>query len=357
MIFKKTTNVIILLFVFIFTDFYFLKNSKFLKASSEFNNLSNTKTLKSDLNSDIYILGPGDILQVEIGPLDKLSGPYGVLSDGTLSLPLIGTINVMYLTLDEASEKIKNLYGLQLLQPEIYVSLAQTRPIKVSVVGEISRPGLYSFSDKSEETTTQPTIVDALKKAGGITKNSNIKNITLTRRMPGLEKIYKKTELNILDLIMNGNQNQNPYLFDGDVINVKKAKNTNIAEYKINNSNIAPEEINVTVIGKVYFPGKLSLKSNVLLNQAVLEAGGPVNWKANKGNVQLVRVNDNGSVTLRKIRLNIKNDASSKDNPPLEDGDIIKVNTSAIASFSEGVATVTEPFSGFIGAAIFQLLD
>ena len=134
-------------------------------------------------------------------------------------------------------------------------------------------------------------------------------------------------------------------LFITDKIMYKIIINGIAEKLKINNSNIAPEEINVTVIGKVYFPGKLSLKSNVLLNQAVLEAGGPVNWKANKGNVQLVRVNDNGSVTLRKIRLNIKNDASSKDNPPLEDGDIIKVNTSAIASFSEGVATVTEPVS------------
>ena len=355
---KKTTYVIIIFFVCIVNDFYLLKNSNFLEAKSESNNISKLSSNKSNLNNNSYILGPGDTLIIEIGPLQRLSGQYTVLNDGNLSLPLIGTINVMFLTVDQAREKIKNLYGSQLLQPEIYVSLAKTRPIKVSVVGEISRPGLYNFSSTTPEKIELPTVVDALKIAGGITKNSNIKNITLTRRMPGEEEMYKRTELNILDLVINGNQNQNPYLFDGDVINVKKAKDTNIAEYKINNSNIAPEEISVTVIGKVYSPGKLVLKSNTPLNQAVLQAGGPINWKANKGNVQLVRVNDNGSVSLRKIRLNIANDASSRNNPPLEEGDIIKVNTSAIASFSEGVATVTEPISGFISAVtIFKLLQ
>ena len=358
MIFRKTTNLIIIFFIFVFNDFCIIRNNNFVKASSESNSVSESSLLKSNLNSNIYILGPGDILKVEIGPIERLSGQYVVLNDGKLSLPLIGTINVMFLTLDQAREKIKNLYASQLLQPEIYVSLVKTRPIKVSVVGEISRPGLYNFSDTYKVNVQVPTVVDALKIAGGITKNSNIKNITLTRRMPGEEKIYKKTELNILDLIINGNQNQNPYLFDGDIINVQKANNTNIAEYKINNSNIAPREISVTVIGKVYSPGKFFVKSNTPLNQAILQAGGPIDWKANKGNVQLVRLNDNGSVTLRKIRLNIANDASSKNNPPLEDGDIIKVNTSAIASFSEGVATVTEPISGFISAVtIFKLLQ
>ena len=358
MIFKKTNNVIILLLFFIVNDFYILKNSNFLKASTISKDISKSTQLVTNLNSNVYILGPGDILQVVIVPIDRLSGSYAVLNDGKLSLPLIGTINVMFLTLDQAREKIKNLYGAQLLQPEIYVSLAKTRPIKVSVVGEISRPGLYNFSELSQEKVQLPTVVDALKRAGGITKDSNIKNITLTRRMPGQEKTYKKTSLNILDLIINGNQNQNPYLFDGDIINIEKAKDANIGEYKKNNSNIAPAEISVTVIGKVYTPGKLLVKSKTPLNQAVLQAGGPINWKANKGNVQLVRLNDNGSVSLRKIRLNIANDASSENNPPLEDGDIIKVNTSAIASFSEGVATVTEPISGFISAVtIFKLLQ
>ena len=45
----------------------------------------------------------------------------------------------------------------------------------------------------------------------------------------------------------------------------------------------------VYVIGEVKKPGILTMNSNSTLIEAVLNAGGPIKWRGNKGNVRLIR--------------------------------------------------------------------
>ena len=51
----------------------------------------------------------------------------------------------------------------------------------------------------------------------------------------------------------------------------------------------------VNIIGEVNEPGRKVLNSNTSLIHAILQAGGPINWRSNKGNVRLLRVNNDGS--------------------------------------------------------------
>ena len=88
MIFKKTNNVIILLLFFIVNDFYILKNSNFLKASTVSNDISKSTQLESNLNSNVYILGPGDRIQIKFVGVDELSGIFFIMRDGNIQLPL-----------------------------------------------------------------------------------------------------------------------------------------------------------------------------------------------------------------------------------------------------------------------------
>ena len=101
--------------------------------------------------------------------------------------------------------------------------------------------------------------------------------------------------------------------------------------------NLSPNTLKVNVIGEVQNPGTLNLDNGSSLNQAVLLAGGPINWRANKGKIQLIRLRRNGTVLKKDFYLDLSNPLSAKKNPNIQNGDTIFVRTNKFASFSDGV--------------------
>ena len=58
----------------------------------------------------------------------------------------------------------------------------------------------------------------------------------------------------------------------------------------------------------------------------MLAAGGPQTWRASTGNVELVRINRNGTATRRTYAIDLSQGASNAKNPPLRDGDTVIVD-------------------------------
>ena len=71
--------------------------------------------------------------------------------------------------------------------------------------------------------------------------------------------------------------------------------------------------------------------ANTPLVQAIMAAGGPRTWRASKSNGELVRINRNGSATRETFQLKLSEGASNTRNPPLQDGDTVIVNRTALA--------------------------
>ncbi len=336
--------------------------------------ISNLNEIKKEKNFELmdqYILGPGDLLSIKFLGSDFLrefSGRYPILNDGNVNLPIIGTKYLNNLSLNQAKKLLINEYGKEIISPNIYLQLESARPIKVSIVGEIIRPGIYSMTNneisslkgiQSIQSNGLPTVIDALQKAGGITNNANLKKVLIKRKIPGPKKEYKIANINLLDIIFKGDQTQNPPLFDGDIITIEKADSINKNELlQISSSNLSPAIINVRIIGSVYSPGVISLSNNTPLSQAIYAAGGPKDWKSNKGNVELIRINRNGSAILKKYRINLMENVNEKTNPPLLDGDIVKINPNILSKTGSAVGAVVEPVSGIVTAlSLFRLLN
>lgn len=310
---------------------------------------------------DAYILGPGDSLSLRFLAATELSGPFNLLNDGTASLPLLGNVRLTGLTISQASQWLETLYKRQLLRPELQLSVVTPRPMRIALVGQVSHPGLYTLSPAGNESrgdvavTNQglPTVVDALAKAGGITAEADLRNVMLQRRLPGEAGAYKRTRLNLLALIKDGDQQQNPLLFDGDTIRVEEASEPVPEMVELALTTLAPQAITVNVIGEVKGGGRLQLPANTPLVQAVLAAGGPIAWRANRGDVELVRINRNGSATREKFALNLGQGASNTKNPPLRDGDTVVVNRSALAVASDAINALMTPLTPAINALNF----
>ncbi len=361
---KSHYKVFFNLFLFVFCIFFDSVFILSLKAS-ENENFANEKI--NLLQENHYLLGPGDILELNLFDAPEFSGEYKVLNDGRLNLPLIGSVPVNNLSLQEASRIIESKFSKELIRPELFLAVKVSRPIKVSIIGEIERPGLYSLTNNEKsnlEGVNQivnnglPTIVDAIQKAGGITQNADLRNITITRRISGLGNDYKKANLNLLDLIFNGDQEQNPFLFDGDVIKINEAEELPQELIKIAQANLSPKTIQVSIIGKVQNPGTLSVDANTPLVQAILLAGGPIEWKTNRGNIELIRINPNGTASKKKYRLSLSEGVSKEKNPPLKDNDIVFVNSTTLNKVSSGLGALTEPVAPIVtGLSLLKLLQ
>ena len=174
--------------------------------------ISNKLKIENSLSEQRYILGPGDRISIKFLELEQFSGEYTINSDGTLSLPIVGIVSANYLTLEKLTKKLQNLYGIELIKPDLFISLILRRPISVSVLGEINRPGLYKlYSIEKDNAPNQavpntfvnlPKIVDAISRAGGITPDSDIQSISVKRRLSGKEVSYANINVNLIDLLL-----------------------------------------------------------------------------------------------------------------------------------------------------------
>lgn len=316
-----------------------------------------------------YTLGAGDLVRVDIfdTPELTLEPRYTVLLDGSVNLPWVGSILIQGLTLSQASQIIAARYSRFIRNPIITVSLVAPRPLKIGVIGEVNRPGAYIITVIASETTQTslnqrstvesgsqwPTVSKAIQTAGGITQAANIRNIQIRRLQRPLEN--EVIDVDLWNFLKAGDLSQDILLRDGDTIVVPVATNLDAAEAtQIASSNFSPEVIRVNVVGEVVTPGTVSVRPNTTLNQAILTAGGLRNTRARRNNVELIRLNPNGTVSRRTIALDFAQGLNDKNNPPLYNNDVIVVNRNTLANVTDFVGAVLSPVSGLFG--LFTLL-
>lgn len=309
-------------------------------------------TIEDFLIDYSFLIGPGDILSIDFIGYKELSGDFKVINDGNVNLPLVNFINLNNLSIIEAQTKVRDAYKDELVSTEIFLTVKVPRPISVAVLGEVNKPGIYLFNDiEINNQSRNPKIVDAIRLADGITEKADAENIIFRRKASDTRNYdYRETELNILDLYKTGNQKSNLYLFDGDVIEIKTLTNNNLINQELINSNIMRNTIKVSVVGEVNSPGELILNIKTPISQAIYRAGGPIHYKANIQNIELVRMNEKGQVYSDNFKLNLSQNISKEKNPILKDGDIIIVKTSKIARGVDNLKFLTSPLRGISDA-------
>ncbi len=208
-----------------------------------------------------YTLGGGDRIRLDILEVPQYSGEYLIPPGGFLALPLIGSVSVQGLTLEQAAQTISSRYNSVLKRPIVSVILINPRPVNILVSGEVNRPGYYALPlttvSGNQTAVESATLTVALQQAGGITLSADIRQVQIRRRQAnGTEKV---SMIDLWNLIQTGNQRQNLLLRDGDVIFVPTATSVNLAEaQRIAATGFAPATNTprtVAVIGEVNRPG------------------------------------------------------------------------------------------------------
>lgn len=216
----------------------------------------------------------------------------------------------------------------------------ETEPIQVAIVGEVNRPGPHTLTFEANDNAL-PTVTKAIQTAGGITQTADIRNIQVRRLMAnGQERLIN---VDFLALLQEGDLQQDLPLQEGDTILVPTATALTPEELTEQASaSFSADSIAVNVVGEVRQPGTVSLAPNTPLNQAILTAGG-FNTRARRGNVQLIRLNPDGTVTRSEIDVDFSNNSNLSSNPPLREGDTVVVGRSGVAALSDALSNVAVP--------------
>lgn len=316
-----------------------------------------------------YRLGPGDRLRMSVFKVEGYEADVEVLSDGTINLPRLGSVPVWGLTLDEARRRITSGYHRYLRRPLVYLDLISPRPVRVTLVGEVQRPGFYSLDQRNSGANLQsagtdglgtpiqsagwPTLVDAVQRAGGITARADLSDIVLVRpsAIPGGPPVEYRFDF--LSVIMQGGRTVNPLLVDGDMIRVAEAQGVQPNEVLIKTaaSNFAPDTIAVTVVGEVNSPGLKQLRSNSPLVAAVMASGDLNQLRADANFIRLLRMEPNGTISSTRLRFEPAAPLGSANNPALQNGDMIVVARNGWTSFTQRLGQAVEPLGPLLNAA------
>ena len=318
-----------------------------------------------------YRLAPGDRLITSVFKIEGYEAQVQVLSDGTINLPRLGTVEVWGLSLEEARQRITAGYSQFLRRPLVYLDLVEQRPVRVTVTGQVLRPGVFTLPVKSQGSIGMsgnatrvgadgggwPTMIDVIQKAGGISATGDLARLELLRPSPtpgGTTQIYV---FDYLTVLKDGGFAPNPLIYDGDSIRVHKATSpVNVDLLTTAASNFAPTVINVQVVGEVFAPGVVQVGSNSPLSRAILASGG-VTRRGSVKRVDLIRMDREGRTTVKQLRYDPNAVLSSANNPPLRNGDVVVVDRNNLTKVTDGMNNALQPLTPVVNAAsVFRLL-
>jgi protein involved in polysaccharide export with SLBB domain len=134
-----------------------------------------------------------------------------VSPEGSIQLPYAGLISVSGLTIEQATEKIKNKMkvaypALASGRTQVFLTLTDIKTIRVSIIGEAERPGGYPVPAVA-------SFFNVLYLSGGPSENGSLRKIEIIRNNKVIERI------DFYSFLQKGIMGQDIRLEDQDVIN------------------------------------------------------------------------------------------------------------------------------------------
>jgi polysaccharide export outer membrane protein len=317
---------------------------------------------------DPYRLGRSDEISIRIfgiSPEFFTRTTYIIPVDGRLNLPWVGQVVLDGLTIQQAEARIAQAYAPFIKNPQVTVSLVSPRSLRVTVAGQVQRPGSYSLTPREAgvvpgtvtvggNPNDWPTVVTAIQAAGGLQQQADLRTVELKRLQP--DGSVQSTTVNLWALLQGENVPQDISLRDGDTISVPVATVLDPSEaQQIAIANFSPNSISVNIAGEVETPGEVEIKPNSSLNQAILAAGGFDDPRASTGSANLIRLNADGTVVNRVIQVDYSDPLNEETNPALRDDDIVLVSRRSMAQTSDFlellgsvILGVTNPINGIL---------
>ena len=230
-----------------------------------------------------YIVGPNDVLSVNVFDRPELTGKFLVQADGTITYPLLERVKVGGLTMQQVENTLRDQLGKRYLRnPQVGVTVEQYRSQQIFVMGEVRSPGTLEF-------TGSMTFIAALARAGSVTERAAhealiirppagagpvVDAAALARAQQGGSDLIRVD----LQSLQAGALSQNVVLHAGDTIFVPKVDT-------------------VFISGHVGSPGEYPIRKGMTVRQVLSLAGG-VTDRGSSRRIQILRKVDGKDRTV-----------------------------------------------------------
>jgi polysaccharide biosynthesis/export protein len=126
-----------------------------------------------------YLIRAGDVLDIRVRQDDRLTTRARVRTDGRITIAMIGEVQAEGRTPAVLAQELTRSLEPYIAQPGVSVSVEEARPLTVTVLGELARPGVYALEPSSG-------VLEALASAGGLTEFAKRDSIYVLRQNPRL---------------------------------------------------------------------------------------------------------------------------------------------------------------------------
>jgi polysaccharide export outer membrane protein len=166
-----------------------------------------TAAAAPDPRSVAYLIGPEDILDIQVWKNAELSRTVPVRPDGKVSLPLVNDIQAAGLTPIELRDQLTTRLSEYVPAPEVAVIVREVHSVKVAIMGAVKIPGRY-------EVKSPATVLELIAQAQGLTEFASRDHIVVIRQTGATTTRvpfnYRK--------VANGSDADNFFVRAGDII-------------------------------------------------------------------------------------------------------------------------------------------
>jgi polysaccharide biosynthesis/export protein len=193
-----------------------------------------------------YVINSEDVLKISVFEYPDLATEARVGEEGKVTFPLLGEIKAKGLTPRQVEKAIaaKLIAGKIVKNPQVSVFVEQYRGRRVTILGEVVKPGQYEIPGKT-------TLLDVLSQALGTSQSAGYQ-LTIFRK--GAGAATEKLTVDVDKLLNGGDLSQDVELKSGDTIYVPKAV--------------------FYIYGEVNRPGAYRVERGITVKRAIALAGG-----------------------------------------------------------------------------------
>ncbi len=236
-----------------------------------------------------YIIGPGDVVQVQLFGNESRYFEIEVTREGQANIPLLGPLSVSGLPFSAVRDELQRRVDESLIGTTVSVTMGALRTIRVFVLGDVNRPGSYVVGGMA-------TISSALYRTGGVSQVGSLRSVELKRRGETVGT------LDLYDFLLRGDTRNDLRLQDGDVIFVP------------------PVGKQVSIYGAVRRPAIYELRDEVSVRDVLGLAGG-LSADSYPDGTQVERISDRRERTMIGLGAAYSSGSEFRFN----DGDVVRV--------------------------------
>lgn len=252
-------------------------NQRILRLSGLFAVICLVSVVCGPAHAQDYQLGPDDVLEISVYREPELNRTVRVSSNGYISLPMMGKIMAVGLTVSDLENRISEEYKQYIKNPQVSVYIVEYATI--TVIGQVEKPGSYPLKGEL-------SVLQAIGLAEGFTGIAAQNDVKVMRMKNGVKRTI---DIKVADINAEGDKTRDVWLERGDIVFVP--------------------ESTVTVTGQVKNPGSYPLKSGLTVIDVLGMAGGFTKF-ASRNKVKVMRI-ENGekkTITVKVADINRRGD-------------------------------------------------